>query len=133
MVVFATISQILLPLLAWAIIPMQWNWKIFDVKVMPWRIFLFLSSLLNGINFFCLYRLPESPKYLLSTNRKEETLNILRKMYAINTGFNEQVFIDQSIQTFKTKLFIFCLLLYPKKNDVILLLKRNAPSACDHC
>lgn len=87
---------IYLPLLAWLIIPMQWEWYIYifgGIKILPWRIYLMLSSLLNGINLICLYRLPESPKFLLSMNRKEDALNVLRAMYSINTGNDRMVVV----------------------------------------
>lgn len=81
-----------LPLLAWAIIPMQWEFYVFnDMKISPWRIYLLFSSLLNGLNFIFLYRMPESPKFLLSMNRKAETINVLRQMYAINMNCDTQV------------------------------------------
>lgn len=36
--------------------------------------------------------MPESPKFLLAMNQSEESLDVLRKMYAINTGQPEEVF-----------------------------------------
>lgn len=76
---------------------MQWEWYIYifggGIKILPWRIYLMLSSLLNGINLICLHRLPESPKFLLSMNRKEEALNALRTMYSINTGNDRMVVV----------------------------------------
>lgn len=75
-----------LPLLAWLIIPMQWELYLLDFKITPWRLYLFCSSLLNCVNFICLYFLPESPKFLLSIDKKTETLAVLRRMYEINTG-----------------------------------------------
>lgn len=42
-----------------------------------------LPSIVFGI---CIYFLPESPKYLLTQGKNEEVLDILRKMYRINTG-----------------------------------------------
>lgn len=81
-----------LPLLAWAIIPMQWEFYLFDhMKISPWRIYLLFSSLLNGLNFIFLYRMPESPKFLLSMNRKAETINVLRNMYSVNMNCDKQV------------------------------------------
>lgn len=83
---------IFLPTLAWVIIPMEWVWIVTEnMKISPWRIYLLCSSLLNGINFICLYQLPESPKFLLSINRKESTLCVLRKMYAVNMHLDQEV------------------------------------------
>lgn len=86
-----------LPLLAWAIIPMQWEFYIFNhMKISPWRIYLLFSSLLNGLNFIFLYQMPESPKFLLSMNRKAETINVLRKMYSVNMDCDKQVMWNKS-------------------------------------
>lgn len=85
-----------LPLLAWLIIPMQWEWYLLDFKIAPWRLYLFCSSLLNCFNFICLYYLPESPKFLLSIGKKAETLTVLRRMYEINTGNAQEVRIFES-------------------------------------
>lgn len=89
---FMPASFVFLPLLALTIIPMEWEWNLFDsITISPWRIYLLFSSLLNGINFFCLYQLPESPKFLLSINRKEDTLHVLKRMYSINMNQDPQV------------------------------------------
>lgn len=81
-----------LPLLAWTILPMEWEFNLFDIiKISPWRIYLLSSSILNGINFICLYQLPESPRYYHSINRKEDTLNVLKRMYSFNMNADQQV------------------------------------------
>lgn len=90
--VFIPAAYIFLALLAWAVI--QWNWALSDFKILPWRVYLFLTSLLSGINFICLYQLPESPKFLISINRKEDALVVLRKMYSTNTALDEKVTIN---------------------------------------
>lgn len=85
-----------LPLLAWAIIPMEWELELnlldTQIKILPWRLYLLISSLLNGINFICVFHLPESPKFLLSMNRKDETLIVLQRMYWTNMRHDAQVF-----------------------------------------
>lgn len=80
-----------LPLMAWLIIPMNWEFFLLDMKFSPWRLYLFSTSFLNFINFICLCYLPESPKYLLSVGKKAETLAVLRRMYQINTGKAQKV------------------------------------------
>lgn len=70
---------------------MQWEWAISDFKILPWRVYLFSTSILSGINFICLYQLPESPKFLINQGRINETLAVLRKMYSTNTTLDEKV------------------------------------------
>lgn len=84
---------IYLPILAWCIMPMNWELYFFNyLKITPWRFYLFCSSLINGINLFFLWRMPESPKFLLSINKKSETMVVLKTMYSMNTGNVNEVF-----------------------------------------
>lgn len=96
-----------LPLLAWLIIPMQWEWYLLGVKIPPWRLYLFCSSLLSCFNFICLCFLPESPKFLLSIDKKAETIAVLQRMYEINTGNAQEV--GQHLRIWRrTTRIIFC-------------------------
>lgn len=92
--VFMPVCFIYLALLAYFIIPMQWKILIHtftDYQISPWRLYLLCSSLLNGVNLICLYQLPESPKFLLSINRKKSAMIVLKHMYAVNTGKDPEV------------------------------------------
>lgn len=80
-----------LPLLAWLIIPMNWVWYINGLKISPWRLYLLCSSCINGINFILLGFFPESPKFLLTMNKRERSLDILSTMYAFNTRKSKEV------------------------------------------
>lgn len=88
---FMPAVYIFLPVLAWFIIPMNWEVLIFGLKFTPWRLFLICSSMLNVMNFIFMLLLPESPKFLLSMDKKEETLEVLRTMYRINSGERKEV------------------------------------------
>ena len=52
--------------------------------IKPWRLFLFLTSLVPIISFFMTVSLPESPKFLFSQGKFSETLEVLNKMHKIN-------------------------------------------------
>lgn len=82
-----------LPLLAWLIIPMNWVWYINELKISPWRLYLLCSSVINGINFLLLGFFPESPKFLLTMNKKEKALDILSAMYAFNLHKGKKVHV----------------------------------------
>lgn len=47
--------------------------------------------------------MPESPKFLLSINRKVETLKILEEMYSMNTHFDKKVYLSISHSSFIQK------------------------------
>lgn len=98
------ISLLLLPLMAWAIFPRDWDFVLFNSLeskidkqsfndlvlncfiVHSWQIFLFvcaLPSLFSGVGLFFM---PESPKFLMSQGRNSEALQAFQKVFHINTG-----------------------------------------------
>lgn len=82
---------VLLSPLAMLLIPMDWHYSLYFVEFKPWRLFIMSISLLNLINTILTSFLPESPKFLLAMNRKEEALDILSRIYAANTGNSKNV------------------------------------------
>lgn len=50
------------------------------------------TSTVNLWNAILFSVLPESPKFLLAMNRKEEALHVLSRIYAMNTGQPKEVF-----------------------------------------
>lgn len=72
--------------LAMIIIPMDWTWHIFSLYFKPWRLFMICSSFINLWNGVVFAFLPESPKFLLAINEKEKALQVLKRVYAFNTG-----------------------------------------------
>lgn len=73
-------------------LPMNWKYEIFGILVYtPWRLFLLMSSLIMALAFIAMMFMPESPKFLLSQGKTEEALEILRKIYSINTGELKEV------------------------------------------
>lgn len=77
--------------LAILVIPMDWSIRIFYLDFKPWRLFLICNSLLNLWNGIAFSLLPESPKFLIAANRKEEALQVLSRIFAINTGRSRKV------------------------------------------
>lgn len=100
--VFMAFGMIYLPALAWAIIPLGRTYTfvipLIGTEFSSWRLYLLLIALLNGFVFVGLFFLPESPKFLLSKNRKEESLAALRQMYKFN-GRADQFKIDDLNET----------------------------------
>lgn len=82
---------IVLSPLALLIIPMDWSFFIYTLEYKPWRLFLTCTSLINLWNAVAFTFLPESPKFLVAMNRKDEALSVLSKIYAINTGNIKEV------------------------------------------
>ncbi|CAH0724053.1 unnamed protein product, partial [Brenthis ino] len=85
---FYTIANTTLPLLAWAILPMDWDFSLFNNTFVlhSWNLFLLATAmvpLLTGLAFLCL---PESPKFLMSRGRNDEALEVFRRIYTMNSG-----------------------------------------------
>ncbi|XP_063226463.1 synaptic vesicle glycoprotein 2C-like isoform X2 [Bacillus rossius redtenbacheri] len=86
--VYGAIAYILVPGLAWVIIPKPWSWSLLGGRVTynSWRVFVAvcsLPSLLAGGLMLCF---DESPKFLVSRGRLDEALQVLQNMYSVNSG-----------------------------------------------
>ncbi|XP_058059675.1 uncharacterized protein LOC131210441 [Anopheles bellator] len=86
--VFYSAANMLLPALAWIIIPQSWNLVIVNgfLEIHSWQIFLAVSCLPGVLSGTCVLFLPESPKFLMSKGQNEQALNVFRWLHAINTG-----------------------------------------------
>ncbi|CAD6226836.1 GSCOCG00005937001-RA-CDS [Cotesia congregata] len=84
-----TSASLLLPGLAWFIIPLKFSFEFAGFIFNSWRLYLGLIGVPTLVLGFILTMYPESPKYLLSRGRKQEALEILREIYAVNTGRNK--------------------------------------------
>ena len=74
------------------ILTMDWKYTITDYFVFsPWRLYLLVINSLAVSAFILIKFLPESPKFLLTMNRKEEALSILNKIHSMNNGKDERV------------------------------------------
>lgn len=87
--IFYSIANVLLPSLAWAIIPQSdWDFTLFDGKlaIHSWQIFLAVCCLPSLLSGACCMFFPESPKFLMSKGRNEQAMAVFRTLYALNTG-----------------------------------------------
>ncbi|KAH8398465.1 hypothetical protein KR215_005769, partial [Drosophila sulfurigaster] len=99
---------LLLPVLAWAIFPRDWDFVLFEsLAIHSWQIFLFVCALPSLISGFVLWTMPESPKFLMSQGRNAEALQMLQKIYHINTGKPKDTYpvslINEAIYTIDDK------------------------------
>ncbi|XP_046982572.1 synaptic vesicle glycoprotein 2A-like [Schistocerca americana] len=73
--------------LAWAVIPQPWAAPLPWITMRSWRVFLILGAVPSAATFLGLWLLlPESPKFLLAVGRHDEALDVLREMFATNSG-----------------------------------------------
>lgn len=85
------------PLLLMLVIPMDWTWNILGLDFKPWRLFVVCFAIVNLLNGIIFAFLPESPKFLLTMNQKGKALQVLRRVYAFNTGKSPEVTFDSFI------------------------------------
>ncbi|XP_034250429.1 synaptic vesicle glycoprotein 2B-like isoform X2 [Thrips palmi] len=80
-------SAIILPGLAWSVLPMQWSLPLYaGMGFRSWRLFILVGAIPALLSGLLLFWFPESPKFLLAVGRREEALAVLRRVYAVNTG-----------------------------------------------
>ncbi|XP_047505437.1 organic cation/carnitine transporter 7-like [Pieris napi] len=75
---------------------------ILDINLVPWRLLNFLTTTPAAIAAFATYLTYETPKFLLSVGEEEKALDVLRRMFNINTGKGREeyqvhsLFLDES-------------------------------------
>lgn len=65
----------------------QWQVVVTDsYTISGWRLQLLIHLIPGLVSLFLMHKLPESPKFLMSVDRTEDCLRVLRSMYERNTG-----------------------------------------------
>ncbi|XP_067008347.2 synaptic vesicle glycoprotein 2B isoform X2 [Anabrus simplex] len=86
MEMFWTIGVIILPGLAWLLIPLQVRFESEEFIFDSWNLFVLICSLPSLLLALWLLFFPESPKFLFENGCPEEAIKILQHIYAVNTG-----------------------------------------------
>lgn len=91
---FIAFATVMLPALAWIILPMQWVLVIpgLNFTIRPWRLLVILYGLPGLLSATLLLRFPESPKFLWVNGKTDEVLQIFKDMYARNTGKSKSMY-----------------------------------------
>ncbi|CAL1677246.1 unnamed protein product [Lasius platythorax] len=89
---FFTLAWLILPGLAWIIIPLPISFEFYGIQYNSWRMFLGSISLPIFIIAAITLTYPESPKFLVSQGKTDEALAILQQIYAVNTGRDKSEF-----------------------------------------
>ncbi|XP_053605676.1 synaptic vesicle glycoprotein 2B-like [Plodia interpunctella] len=98
--VFWTIGTILLPGIAYGIIPgdlFNFTSEEADFQYTSWRVFVAACGIPSLLVVLLLFPFPESPRYLLHANRPEAALAALQKIFVVNTRLNEKDFPVESM------------------------------------
>lgn len=91
---FTSMALIIAALLAWAILPIQFNYTLWPgyFELHSWNLYLYVCSIWSFLAFVLYLSLPETPKYLLSHGREKEALEVLKTIYAENSGKKKDTF-----------------------------------------
>ncbi|XP_023021405.2 synaptic vesicle glycoprotein 2B isoform X2 [Leptinotarsa decemlineata] len=89
-----SVAQLVLPLMAWGILPLSWKWSLFNgfLELHSWNLLLFICGLSPFVSGIIYLFLPESPKFLMSMGDNDKALKILQMVYSINTGKPRETF-----------------------------------------
>ncbi|XP_015602889.1 synaptic vesicle glycoprotein 2C isoform X2 [Cephus cinctus] len=87
---FIALGFLVIPALSWLILPLDINYDLGFVKFRSWRLLIIVMGLPCLFTAFILMRYSESPKFLMSKGKKEEALQVLRRMYAVNKNKSEE-------------------------------------------
>ncbi|GJQ69487.1 hypothetical protein Trydic_g6593 [Trypoxylus dichotomus] len=97
--VMYSFAQLIIPALAWSVIPQRMDYKFFDgyLKLHSWNIFILICAVPSIICSIGHSFIPESPKFLMTVGRNDEALLVLKKVYHYNTGLDPKTFPVKSL------------------------------------
>lgn len=90
---------VLLPILAYIILPLKFKIDILKVAYTPWRVFLIIIAVPEIVAGLALLKLPESPKFLHNKNYSEKALSILNNIYSQNKSKKDEGFLVKQLST----------------------------------
>lgn len=87
------IALMILPLLAWAIIPLRFEFRVGHFFFGSWKLFILVTAV--PLHFFAilLIFMPETPQHFAKIGHYEELLNVLTRMYRENHGSSSEDYI----------------------------------------
>ena len=89
---FRTMGQVLIVILAWGILPLTFEYDSSNFRFNSWRMFTVVCEIPSLLTAVALLFLPESPRYLLSQGEEQAALEVLRRVFSVNTGQPESMF-----------------------------------------
>lgn len=82
----SAIGAILLPIFAWLIINANWSFYIplLNISYTPWRLYIVVCGIPGFLCGLAFFKLPESPKFLISVGKYKEAIRILIETMGID-------------------------------------------------
>ncbi|CAH1398433.1 unnamed protein product [Nezara viridula] len=92
------LANVYLPGMAWLIMPLDINIHIIgDMRFTSWRLFIIHLIVPILLSTALLWNLPESPKFLMSQGKAQETVDVLKSVFALNNNRRKESFPVLSI------------------------------------
>ncbi|XP_017478735.1 PREDICTED: synaptic vesicle glycoprotein 2B-like [Rhagoletis zephyria] len=92
-------AAIFFPIIAFVFINQDWEFYVpyINITFKPWRSYILACGLPGFLCGLVMFFLPESPKYLLSSGRADKAVEVLERIYRINSKNNATAPIFQDI------------------------------------
>ncbi|XP_063547949.1 uncharacterized protein LOC134755351 [Cydia strobilella] len=91
---FVGIGTVLLPGVAWLILPQEFAWPIswLGIVYRPWRLLVAAAALPYTLGAVLLFLAPESPKFLYAQGKYDECLATVKHIYGVNKWIDPETF-----------------------------------------
>ncbi|XP_013192844.2 synaptic vesicle 2-related protein [Amyelois transitella] len=76
------------PIIAWAVLSNDFRYDLGSLTLRPWRVLTIAYAVPLILTAAWTARAHESPKFLMAKGRRRQALEVLRKIYAVNTGLS---------------------------------------------
>ncbi|XP_073832099.1 synaptic vesicle glycoprotein 2A-like isoform X2 [Musca autumnalis] len=88
------VGAMMMPAIAWLFINQEWRLPLpfLGLTYKPWRLFMVVCGVPGFLCGLSLFKIPESPKFLLSMGQEEKCVEILQKIFSFNTGKAKEEF-----------------------------------------
>jgi MFS transporter, VNT family, synaptic vesicle glycoprotein 2 len=98
MEIFWTLGVIALPLIAWLIIPLTFDFRYHGFVFHSWNLFVAICAIPSLFLGLWLFTFPESPKFLIEVGDADDALEVLKTMYHFNTGHSRDNYPIKSLK-----------------------------------
>ncbi|XP_030023109.2 synaptic vesicle glycoprotein 2C-like [Manduca sexta] len=88
-----------IPAFAWLILPYSWRLEIGTLVFRPWRLLTVVYVMPLIIAAVFMLGMQESPKFLATRGKWQESLAVLRRVYAFNTGLAPEEYQVKSLKS----------------------------------
>ncbi|XP_075232131.1 synaptic vesicle glycoprotein 2C-like [Lycorma delicatula] len=100
-----TMSWVIMPAVAWFIIPMRWSIEVGGIIFNSWRLLVAIVAIPSLLSAILLSLYPESPRWLLSQGRSQEARDVLASIYSWNNSQSSDKFSVISLRCEEQKSF----------------------------